>query len=292
MRVAVLFVPARVPVRVTVVIAETGFVLTVNVAVVAAEGTVTLAGTVALIELDVKVTTTPAAGAAALRVTVPVEFVPPVTDVGDTDSPLNPPGVMVSDAVPLLVPFFAVIVAVAEAVTVLVVTVNVAVVAPVATVTEVGTVALVEFEERVTITPADGAGPVRVTVPVEGEPPITDVGLRASAESEGGFTVRFAVLVMVPSFPVMVAIVAALTALVFTVNVADVEPAGTVTDTGTVAETLDDVRETVTPPVGAAVDNVAVPVEAVPPVTEVGETVIALSGTAVRDRVAVLVVVP
>jgi hypothetical protein len=61
----------------------------------------------------------------------------------------------------------------------MVVTVNVAVVAPAGTVTFAGTVARdVLSLERVIKTPGGGAAPVSVTVPVEGRPPVTDVGFR------------------------------------------------------------------------------------------------------------------
>ena len=61
----------------------TVFVTTVNVAVVAPAATVTEAGTVAaLVLLLVNATTAPPAGAAALSVTVPVLFAPPVSVAG------------------------------------------------------------------------------------------------------------------------------------------------------------------------------------------------------------------
>src|SRR5207249_9199141 len=61
----------------------TVFVATVNVAVVAPAATVTDAGTVAaLVLLLVNATTAPPAGAAALSVTVPVLFAPPVSVAG------------------------------------------------------------------------------------------------------------------------------------------------------------------------------------------------------------------
>ena len=78
-------------------------------------------------------------------------------------------------------------------VTAVVVTVNVAVVALAATVTLDGTVAAALLLVRVTTAPPDGAGPLRVTVPVEGLPPVTEVGFRENVFSAGGVTARSAV---------------------------------------------------------------------------------------------------
>ncbi len=48
-------------------------------------------------------------------------------------------------------------------------------------------------------TPPAGAGPVRVTVPVEGLPPVTVAGLSDTAErATAGFTARRAVLLTAP----------------------------------------------------------------------------------------------
>jgi len=72
----------------------------------------------------------------------------------------------------------------------------------------------------------------------------------------------------------MVLVVDALTGLVFTVKLALVAPAATVTLGGTVAtevSLLD--RETMTPPASAALLRVTVPVEEFPPLTLVGLTV-------------------
>ena len=60
----------------------TAVVVTVKVAVVALAATVTLAGTVAAALLLDKVTDSPPVGAALPKVTVPVDEVPPVTEVG------------------------------------------------------------------------------------------------------------------------------------------------------------------------------------------------------------------
>jgi len=88
-----------------------------------------------------------------------------------------------------------------DAETVLVLTVNVALVAPAATVTLDGTVATdVSLLESATCAPPDGAGPLSVTVPVEEFPPVTLVGLNVSEVRVGvggavGFTVSEADLV-------------------------------------------------------------------------------------------------
>ena len=85
-----------------------------------------------------------------------------------------------------------------DVVTALVFTVNVALLAPAATVTVAGTVAVdVLLLERETTAPPVGAGPLSVTVPVEGDPPVTLAGFSVSEERvrAGGSTVSEAVLV-------------------------------------------------------------------------------------------------
>jgi hypothetical protein len=86
-----------------------------------------------------------------------------------------------------------------EAVTLLVFTVNVALVAPTATVTLTGNVAAAVLSLiRETAAPPLGAGPLRVTVPIERDPPVTLIGLSATAESvvePCGATLSEAVLV-------------------------------------------------------------------------------------------------
>ena len=89
--------------------------------------------------------------------------------------------------------------AVVEAVTLLVLTVNVALLAPAATVTLAGTIAAAVLSLiRETAAPPAEAGPLRVTVPVEGDPPVTLIGLSAIAESVAepcGATLSEAVMV-------------------------------------------------------------------------------------------------
>ena len=70
-----------------------------------------------------------------------------------------------------------------DAVTVPVLTVNVPLVYPAMTVTLDGTVAADALLERLTTAPPLGAAPLRVTVPVDEDPPLTLVGLSASADS-------------------------------------------------------------------------------------------------------------
>jgi hypothetical protein len=89
-----------------------------------------------------------------------------------------------------------VIVAEVEAATAVVVTLNVMLVAPAATVTLAGTVAAVGLVfDRVTTAPPVGAGPFKVTVPVEELPPNTLAGFMAKADTAGGLMVIRAVSV-------------------------------------------------------------------------------------------------
>jgi hypothetical protein len=85
-----------------------------------------------------------------------------------------------------------------------VLTVNVALVAPAVTVTLDGTVATdVSLLERATVAPPLGAGALRVTVPVELFPPLTDFGLSVSDDrtgpAAGGVTVSVAPLLTPPN---------------------------------------------------------------------------------------------
>ena len=158
------------------------------------------------------------------------------------------------------------------AVTAAVVIVNVADVAPAATVTVAGTVALVLFEARVTTLPLGPAGPVNVTVPITGAPPNRADGESVTLDTPAPVTVRTVVFVTEPAVAVTVTGVSDETGLVLILNVAEVAPAGTVTLAGTVALVEEDFNVTMVPPVGAPPERVTVPVELVPPTTELGET--------------------
>lgn len=112
----------------------------------------------------------------------------------------------------------AVIFAGVEVATAVVVMGNVVDVVPATTVAELGGVALFEPEERVTMVPPAGAGPVKVTVPVEVNPPTTDGGERFRLAGAGGFTVTVAVSARPPSVAVIVAVTDFVTGVVVTVN--------------------------------------------------------------------------
>ena len=168
-----------------------------------------------------------------------------------------------------------------------------AVVAPAATVTLAGTCAAdVLLLDSATAAPVAGAGPLSVTVPVEEPPLITDVGFTETPFNTAAVTVN-EVLAVVPSVPEMMSAVSLATALVVMMNVAVVAPAATVTLAGTcAADTLLLESVTTAPPVCAGPVRVAVPVDEVPPITEVGLTLTELRLTAgavtVRPAVCVL----
>ena len=73
-----------------------------------------------------------------------------------------------------------------DAVTAPVLTVNVALLAPAAIVTLADTLAAPLLLESSTCAPPASAGPLSVTVPVEGDPPVTLVGFSVSEERVGG----------------------------------------------------------------------------------------------------------
>jgi len=181
----------NVPVMVAVFVLDTATVFTVNVIEVAPTGTVTLAGTVAQLMLDESVTTVPPVGAGPLMVTVPVDEVPPWTEVGFTLTLTNAGGVIASGAVSVVPARVAEMVAFAVLETAVVRIVKVAVVCPADTVTEpeTGTVALALFEDRVTTVPPLGAAALSVTVPDADVPPTTEAGVTPTLTRVGGLDV-------------------------------------------------------------------------------------------------------
>jgi hypothetical protein len=76
-----------------------------------------------------------------------------------------------------------------------VVTANVALVVPAATVTLDATCAEALLEDNATTAPPGGAGAAKVTVPVEELPPISVFGLKLKVLVEDGLIVRTAVCV-------------------------------------------------------------------------------------------------
>ena len=108
--------------------------------------------------------------------------------------------------------------------TALVLTVKVAVAAPLGTVTLDGTVAApVLLLDRETRAPLLGAGPLSVTVPIEELPPVRLDGLRPSETRVGrggDVTARVIVVVFVrvPEVPVMVTVTVPVAAVLFAVN--------------------------------------------------------------------------
>jgi hypothetical protein len=180
------------------VLLNTGWVVTGKLADVAFAGMVTLTGIVATEALLlVRLTIAPPAGAGPFSATVPVEEVPPLTEVGLRLSELRVAGPTVRFAVLVLAPQVAETVTEMLVDTGLVVTVNVAVIAFAATVTLVGTVAADGLLLVRPITaPFGGAGPLRVTVPVDEPPPSTELGFKPIALSPGPAAVTVSVAVV------------------------------------------------------------------------------------------------
>lgn len=151
--------------------------------------------------------------------------------------------------------------------------VKLALVAPAGMVILLGTLARLELLRKDTTIPPAGAGPLSVTVPMALCPPQTAVGLIVSdcKLTAAGFTVSVAWRETPFAEAVIVTLVVLETALVDTVKLALVAPAGTVTLVGTVATAvLLLVRLTTNPPCGAGAVSVTVPVAGLPAVTVVG----------------------
>lgn len=165
------------------------------------------------------------------------------------------------------------------AVTEAVVTVNVAVVAPAATVTLAGTAAIAVLALlNVTTAPPLGAALLNVTVPCEELPPVTVVGFSVTEERLAGgggcVTVSVALLVTLLYVPEIAAEVFVAKEAVLTVNVAVVTLAATVTLAGTVATAVLALESaTIAPPLGATLVRVTVPCDVLPPTTLVGFSV-------------------
>src|SRR5437867_755959 len=177
--------------------AVTEVVAMVKVALVAPAGTMILTGTVAAIELHESETDPPALSAGALKVTVPVDEVPPTTLIGlnDTVERTGPGGGgggagggFRFRAARTNTPSVPVMMTCVGTPTTLVFTVKVAMVVPTGTVMLAGTVAAAKLLESVTTDPPAAAGKSRVTVPVETPPPTRLEGVKKRLLIDGGFT--------------------------------------------------------------------------------------------------------
>src|SRR4051794_26115220 len=186
----------------------------VKVAELVPAATVTLAGTVARAGLLLlRLTTEPPVSASSVSVTVPVAGVPPAKLAGLTLTLAKSGGgcEMMRSALRIWTPSLASIGKRPQAPG-SVVTVKVADVAPAGMGMLGGTVAKLVFGlVRVPWIPPAGAGPVRVTVPVDVPPPLTVLGLSVSWPSLGGATVRVPLLLVPLAAAVIVTDVFAVT---------------------------------------------------------------------------------
>jgi hypothetical protein len=113
-------------------------------------------------------------------------------------------------------------------------------------------------------------------------------GLSLSVRGKAALIVKTALADTPVPVPEIVEVVSVPTLIVVTVKVAEVAPPAIVTVAGTVALLLEDLRDTTNPPVGAAEEIVAVPVELDPPVTVVGfRLIVIVSGVIVKVAVKV-----
>lgn len=291
--VALLVLPPALTVTVTSVGCVTGPVVMGNVVLATPTGTVTDGGTVAADVMSLaSAITIPPQGAGPLSVTVPVALLPLVTLAGVMVMPVSvvgescdDDGVTVTVALLVMLPPVAVMVTDVDWATVVVVIVNVALVAPAATVTAVGTVATESLAlSSATTTPLAGAGPFNVTVPTLLLPPRTVAGLIVSLDNAGGVTVSVSDVVTSPMLAVTVATVVCFTGLVVIVKVALVAPLAIITVAGALAAAVLLAIVTVAPLAGAATSIVTVPVADVPPPTVTGEMLrpVSVGGLTVR----------
>ncbi len=172
---------------------------------VAPAATVTDAGTVTMALLLVRRIADADAAAGPLKVTVPVDVVPPTMLVGLTTNEFRMGAVKDTVAICELVPYFAVTDTFALLATGVVVALKVAVVFPAAIVTDAGTTTDGAPLDRVTKMPPVGAGPLIVTVPVVPVPPSNVEGEKASVCTAGGLIVRAVFFEIPPAAALMVA---------------------------------------------------------------------------------------
>jgi hypothetical protein len=218
----------------------------------------------------------------------PTAAEPPVSEATEIETELITTGFTVSEAVALPLSV-AVIVAFVALFTSEVVSEKVAIVLPAATVTDAGTVTALLLLTSATESPPVGAALLSVTVPVAVPvPPKTEPGEIDTELMTTGLTVSDAVLL-----PLKVAVTVTLVTEDTTSDVAAkvpvVCPAAIVIEAGTVAADVALLLSViVTPPVGAAVLSVTVPVAfAIPPKTDDGLIESKLTVTGLTVNVAV-----
>ena len=175
----------------------------VNVADVLPARIVTVTGVLAAGSLLESEIVSPPVGAVEPMLTVPVAFFPPTTVAGFTVRAVIA-GESITRVVVATIPLrLAPIVELVREPTARVLVTNVAEVFPAATVTDTGTGAALELLESFTTNPPAGAGPVRLTVPVDTAPPTTTAGFILMELKVAGLIVRLADTLMVPSLPVI-----------------------------------------------------------------------------------------
>jgi hypothetical protein len=136
--------------------------------------------------------TSPPTGACPERVTSPAAEVGPTTVAGSTEMLKIDGGLIVSVAVSETNPSVPVMAASVIAAAATVLTVNVAEVLPAAMKTLAGTIVKVLLLFSLTASPPFVAGPVRIAVPVDEDPPVRLLGFREIESRAGGVTVRIA----------------------------------------------------------------------------------------------------
>jgi len=253
----------RVAVILTGVFAATGRALTVNDAEDEPAGMMTDAGTDnAVLSPEVSNTSvSTAAGPVKVIVAAALVFAFMTVLVRVTRGRL---GACTVRVVVTILPFdTALIVTGVSTTTGMVVTANVAVVAPAGTITESARAMEGSLPVKFTVV-GTAAGLVNVTVPVAPLPPTTFAGSTVTLESTGAITFSVAVLAAAPDETEIVAVTSASTACVPTSNVADDSPALTVTVGGTVTASLSLIRLKL---VGTAAGpvSVTVPIADAPP---------------------------
>jgi len=291
-RVAVLAAPPTLAEIVAVVLVVTFVVFTVNVPDDLPAGMITVFGGTAEVLLLVTVTRRPPVGAGPLTVIVPVLVLPPVTLVGESVSETKAAWLTVKVAVCEIAPWVPVTTTTVGLGVAVVVALKVALICPAGIVTDAGTTTNLLPLLSLTIMPPFGARPLRVAVPTLPAPPMTVFGLKLSDANEIGDIVSVAVSEKPFNEAEIVATVCTVTALAVTVNVADICPAGIVTEDGTTADLLLLMRLMVKPPAFAGPLRVTVPVDVVAPATDAGFSETEARVTAVSERLAVFVTPP